>query len=146
MIASVGFCADADPVIEVGAVLTDGGQGHMARALSGEFNLKKSGDFVNKIRTGYFQWLDDSPEVAGIQVWDINQITLFDAWSPYIAGGFGGNNEILQGDDALRGGFMVEIGCELFDKVPFGVGGKLFPVKDKGDQIFIYGMLSFNIK
>ena len=142
---TISFGADADPVFEIGAVLTDGGTTEAARSVSLEMNVKRSGDYVNKIRTGYFQWLFDS-EIAGLQAWNINQITLLDNWKPYIAGGFGGNNEVLEGDDALRGGFMLEIGCDLFNKVPFGIGGKIYPVEDKGDQVFLYGMLSFNLK
>ncbi len=152
---SVSFSADVDPVVEVGSILIKGGSGHMARTVSGQINIKRSGDYVNVVRTGYFQWLKNSPEVSGVHIWNIHQLYLIDSkkngWQGYMSLGLGGNNVILDGDDDIRGGVMVEVGCSLFGKVPFGIGGKVFPINYKGneednsDRVFIYGMLSIPI-
>lgn len=142
---SIANSADVYTGLEIGSVLTDGGSGHMAISPFFEGNIKSADSYINKFRVGYIQHRNADPEVQALTVWNINQIVLTEKWSPYVAIGFGGQNEVNPGDDILRGGGMLEFGCKLFDKVPFGLGGKLLPVNDRGDQVFIYGMLNISL-
>lgn len=144
---SVTFGADADPVFEVGALTVDGGASHLAYMSGFEMNVKatKTG-FTNKIRSGIYQVRTGGEEIQGFYAWNISQQVLKkEWWNLYASFGFGVLNEVKDGDDKQSGGTMIEFGCKAFDKLPIGFGAKLFPVDDKGDKVFLYGMISFSL-
>jgi len=143
---SVTFGADANPTFEVGSMTIDGGSSHLAYFTGFEMNLKKTKGFVNKIRTGYYQIRNEWPEKQGYFAWNLSQVTLKESWWDfYASSGFGVLNEVNNGDDYQKGGTMLEFGCKAFDKLPIGIGAKLFPVDDRGDKVFLYGMISFSL-
>jgi len=144
---STAFGADANPTFEVGSMTIDGGQGHLAYMTGFEMNVKATETgFRNYVRSGIYQIRNNSPEAQGAFVWDITeQVLKTNWWNLYGAFGFGLLNQVNNGDDTQNGGTMLEFGCELFNKMPFGVGAKLFPVDGKGDKVFVYGKLSFKL-
>ena len=142
-----GFTADATPVFEYGLMSTDGGSTHPAYFIGTEIPLKTTqAGFCQKTRLGYYQFRGESPENQGFYAWSITQQRLSESiWNLYIAAGTGFLNQVEDGDDTQKLGIMLETGCELFNRVPFGLGAKLFPEDGRGDKVFGYVSLSFNL-
>jgi len=140
------FAADANPCFEIGSMTTDGGASHLMYMSGFEMTVKSTRTgFANVIRSGVYQVRGDE-EIQGFYAWNISQQILKKNWWNLYAGfGFGVMNQVVDGDDKQQGGTMVEFGCVLFNKMPFGVGAKLFPVDDKGDKAFLYGRLTFSL-
>ena len=146
LISGSVMSADANPCFEVGSMTTDGGASHLAYFTGFEMNLKATKGFTNKIRTGYYQVHNEWPEKQGYYAWNISQVTLKpEWWNLYSSFGFGVLSEVEDGDDKQQGGTMIEFGCVAFNKLPIGFGAKLFPVDDRGDKVFLYGMISFKL-
>lgn len=139
--------ADANPTLEFGSMLVDGGSSHLTYFTGFEMNVKATRTgFTNLVRAGIYQVRGKEEEIQGFYAWNISQQVLKkDWWNLYAAFGFGVLNQVVDGDDKQQGGTMLEFGAVLFEKLPIGVGAKLFPVDDKGDKVFVYGRLTFSL-
>ncbi len=139
--------AEFNGLTQVGSFMTDGGSSKLGIVVGGDIIIKSLKGFVIKERITQLSVRGVSPGIQGQFVLNVLQLTLAESWwNLYIAQKTGVFNKTLQGDDEISGVLGLELGCTLFNKpLDFCIGADLIPVKDKGDNIFVYAGLNFKL-
>ena len=140
------MATDVYSLVQLGTVLTNGGQGHLGYFVGGEMPLKETKGFQICSRVGYFSVNNAQPEVQGGAVFMVVKQTIATSLRDLIigikTGTFIGTEE---GDDDYRTAFGVEFALNAIGNVNVGIGADFIPMNDDGDQIFIYGMLHLDM-
>ncbi len=139
--------AEFNGLTQFGSYMTDGGSSRLGIAVGGDLIIKSLKGFVVKERITQLSVRGEYPETQGQFALTILQLTLAESWwGLYVAQKTGVFNKIVQGDDVISGVLGLELGCTLFNKpLDLCVGADVIPVKDKGDNIFVYAGLNFKL-